>query len=191
MSPLRPIDSLDERRALLDVARATVEAELGIRKGAPTETCEVGGRFGGAFVTLWGRGKALRGCVGTFVPTEDICATVQDMTRKSLADSRFAASRVTAKDLADLDIEISILSDAGPTSDPLSLIPGTHGIVIRRGHQSGCFLPKVASERGWSAEEFLSNCCTMKAGLPAEAWRKDDTEVLLLTAQVFAESQIG
>jgi len=46
-------------------------------------------------------------------------------------------------------------------------------------------LPQVATEAGWSKEEFLSYCCAHKAGLPADAWKDSETEVYLFTADVF------
>jgi AmmeMemoRadiSam system protein A len=181
------IESAEHRRLLLQLARATTGHALGLSADEPIDMPEIKGRFGGAFVTFWA-GKRLRGCIGTFVPTADIAGTIQEVTRASLQDARFQADPITAENVGELEIEISILSDLESASDPKSLVPGTHGIVVRRGTRSGCFLPKVASERGWSAEEFLSNCCTMKAGLPADAWRKPDTEVLFFTADVFSES---
>lgn len=189
MTGFRTIESQAQQRQLLGFARHTAYRALGENERTPHEKPVIEGRFGGAFVTFW-KGKTLRGCVGTFVPTTDIASTVAEMTRASLEDHRFAANPISAAELANLELEVSILSDATPTDDPSSLTPGVHGIMVRRGGQSGCFLPKVASERGWSAEAFLSNCCVMKAGLPADAWRKPDTEVLLFTAQVFSESQL-
>ena len=47
---------------------------------------------------------------------------------------------------------------------------------IVRGSQRGLLLPGVAIEHGWEAEEFLNRTC-LKAGLPATAWRDDDTQV--------------
>jgi len=46
-------------------------------------------------------------------------------------------------------------------------------------------LPQVATETGWSKEEFLSYCCAHKAGLPADAWKDPETEVYFFTAEVF------
>jgi AMMECR1 domain-containing protein len=54
-----------------------------------------------------------------------------------------------------------------------------------QGHLSGCFLPQVATETNWSKEEFLSYCCTHKAGLSSDAWREPETEIYLFTADVF------
>jgi len=145
------------------------------------------GRFGGAFVTFY-NGMRLRGCVGTFAPTEDIAETVEQVTIASLADPRFEDDRITAEELPRLDIEVSILSDLVPADDALSLTVGLHGVKVVMGKRAGCFLPKVAVERGWSAEEFLSFCCAMKAGLPSDAWRNPECEVFLFKADAFRES---
>lgn len=184
------IRSIEHRRLLLHVARQTAHDVFSGTKRAVRPAPSVEGRFGGAFVTFWA-GKRLRGCVGRFGSTDDVVQTVADMTRESIADSRFKSNPITADELSSLEIEISILSDLEPTKEPVSLVCGTHGVLIRKGDRSGCFLPKVATECGWSAEQFLSNCCTMKAGLPADAWRQPDTTVSLFTAEVLSESQVG
>ncbi len=204
------IDSPRDQQQLLQLARVTAIRALGGASVAPVsnqcrppQECRppqgcptppekpiIEGRFGGAFVTLW-RGTTLRGCIGSFVPTHELATAIRELTCSSLEDPRFTADPITEAELPRLKIELSILSDPTPTDDPLALVPGTHGIIIRRGHQSGCFLPKVAVERGWSAQEFLSNCCTTKAHLPEDAWRQPDTEVLLFEAQVFSESEVA
>jgi len=100
-------------------------------------------------------------------------------------DPRFFADPISADELEQLDIEISVLSPLQRTDDPLSLRLGTDGIYIKKGRASGCFLPQVATEAGWGKEEFLSYCCAHKAGLPADAWKDPKTEVYLFTAEVF------
>lgn len=179
-----------ERRQLLRRARRAAREALGAADSEEATEAGIDGRFGGAFVTLWA-GKRLRGCVGSFASTDDIGPTVSEVTKLSLGDARFAAHPVTLDELCSINIEISILSAVERVDDPASLVPGVHGVLVRRGEKSGCFLPKVATERQWAAEEFLSNCCTMKAGLPADAWRSSDTEVLWFTAEVFSELRIG
>ena len=188
MPILHKIESPEHKRALLRVARDTACEILQCPRQPPQPGPCIDGRFGGAFVTFWA-GKRLRGCVGSFAVTEDIMGTIQQVTRRSLADARFVHDPITAEELADLEIEISILSALELTTNPLSLSPGVHGIMVQQGERSGCFLPKVAAEHGWSAEEFLSNCCTMKAGLAAGAWRAKETKVSLFTADVFSESE--
>lgn len=176
-------------RMLLRIARRTAESDLGAPRTVGEETVVIEGRYGGVFVTFY-RGKRLRGCVGSFAATDNIEETIRDVTRKSLVDSRFVKNPITAEELASLNIEVSLLTEPLETTDPLSLVLGDHGIIVRRGAQTGCFLPKVASERSWNAEQFLSNCCTMKADLPAGAWRNPDTSVWLFTAQVLSEKEL-
>lgn len=164
-----------------------------VLEGASTEpavTPSIEGGFGGAFVTLWS-GKELRGCVGSFAPTTDIVGSVRDATREALRDPRFASIPVTLAELQRINLEVSVLSHLTVTKDPAKLVPGVHGVLIRQGFQSGCFLPKVAAEHGWSAEQLLSNCCTMKAGLPADAWRDPGAFVELFTADAFSEADLG
>ena len=107
-------------------------------------------------------------------------------TASATADSRFFADPVTVEELNSLYIEISVLSPLKRTAEPLSLRLGIDGIYIRMGHLSGCFLPQVATETGWSKEEFLSYCCAHKAGLSADAWKEPETEVYLFTAEAFS-----
>ena len=78
-----------------------------------------------------------------------------------------------------------MLSPLQETADPDKLTVGTHGIYIVRGPNSGCFLPEVATDQNWAAEQFLSHCCTGKAGLPPDAWRDADTKVYLFTSEKF------
>ncbi len=193
MSEFIVIESTDDQWRLLRLARRTAQRQLGLGVDEPVEKRAVEGVYGGAFVTFWRDGVVprLRGCVGVFGRTEDIAATVQEMTLASLKDARFATAPITADELGMIDIEVSILSDLLETDDPLSLVPGRHGIIVRHPIGTGCFLPKVAEDRGWSAEAFLSTCCTMKAGLPADAWRSPETKVLLFEAQAIRESMLA
>lgn len=139
----------------------------------------------GCFVTLKTRDR-LRGCIGQFISDRPLIELVAEMAEASVAkDPRFIDHRITPGELDDLDIEISVLSPLKRTSDPLSLRLGVDGIYIKRGYASGCFLPQVATETGWDAEQFLSYCCSHKAGLPPEAWKDSRTEVYLFTAEVF------
>lgn len=179
---------MDEPTAarLLTFARNTVQAEL--PPGTPLERPEnlPDLPHGGAFVTLKNRGR-LRGCMGTFAPKETLADTVESAARSAARDPRFRDCPVTPGEMGNIRIEISILGEPQPTDRPEALEIGRHGIWIRRGFASGCFLPQVATERNWSAEEFLSNCCSMKAGLAADAWKDPETEVLLFTAEIISE----
>jgi AmmeMemoRadiSam system protein A len=175
-----------QRQMLLKVARDTVEAVLtgGSVPEPESEDPELNAHCG-CFVTLKNADQ-LRGCIGQFISDRPLIELVVEMAKASATgDPRFFADPITADELEQLDIEISVLSPLRKTDDPLSLRLGTDGIYIKRKGASGCFLPQVATETGWSKEEFLSYCCAHKAGLPADAWKKAETEVYLFTAEVF------
>ena len=112
--------------------------------------------------------------------------TVRDMAVESATgDPRFRA--VTQAELKDIEIEISVLSPLEKVASADSIILGKHGVIVKNGFNSGVFLPQVATETGWSKEEFLSNLCAQKAGLPADAWKDPSTEIYIFTAEVFSE----
>ncbi len=177
------------REMLLALARQSIRMHLA---GEPLPTIPAAldevGDFGGVFVTLKNKGR-LRGCIGRFRPTIGLGPAVQEMAIASLGDERFGDNPVTLEELDALTIEISILSPMTRTHDPLSLLPGIHGIYVRREAHSGCFLPQVASEQGWNAEQLLSYCCVGKAGLRSDAWKHPQTEVYLFTAEVLREER--
>lgn len=174
------------KRALLALARATMQAHLSGRAlpDVPPAQAEL---FGGVFVTLH-RKDMLRGCIGRFGGEGALDLMVREMAVAVLSDPRFQSSPVTLAELPQLSIEISVLTLMTRTDDPLSLVVGKHGVLIRQGPHSGCFLPQVAIEQGWSAEQLLSYCCTAKAHLPAAAWRDPQTSVYLFEAEVLHES---
>jgi AmmeMemoRadiSam system protein A len=175
-----------QKQTLLKVARDTVEAVIRRRKFTTPESDdpELNAQCG-CFVTLKNRGR-LRGCIGRFVSDSPLIELVAEMAKASAtADPRFFGDPITAGELEKLNVEISVLSPLKQTDDPLSLRLGVDGIYIKKGHASGCFLPQVADETGWSKEEFLSYCCAHKAGLAADAWKDPKTEVYLFTADAF------
>jgi AmmeMemoRadiSam system protein A len=176
----------NQKQVLLKVARDTVEAVIagGALPKPKSSDAELNARCG-CFVTLK-NGEQLRGCIGQFTSDMPLIELVVEMAKASAAsDPRFFADPITADELEQLDIEISVLSPLQKTDDPLSLRLGIDGIYIKRGCAGGCFLPQVATETGWNKKEFLSYCCAHKAGLPADAWKDPETDVYLFTAEVF------
>lgn len=139
----------------------------------------------GCFVTLKNNGM-LRGCLGQFTSDKPIIELIFETAQASATrDVRFYDNPITPRELDDLDIEISLLSPLKKTDDPLSLRLGVDGIYIKRNNNTGCFLPQVATEIGWNKQEFLSYCCSQKAGLKPNAWKDRQTEVYLFTADIF------
>ncbi|HSV27749.1 MAG TPA: AmmeMemoRadiSam system protein A [Sedimentisphaerales bacterium] len=176
----------EQREILLKTAKEAVVAA--IAGGRPTqpfsENAELNNHCG-CFVTIK-QGARLRGCLGQFESRKPLISLVSEMAASSATqDPRFISSPIRIDELSSLEMEISVLSPLKLTDDPLSLRLGVDGIYIRKGYASGCLLPQVAAETGWSKEEFLSYCCQYKAGLARDAWKQPDTQVFLFTAEVF------
>jgi len=180
----------EARKKLLEIARATVEAAVSgkpIPKD-PIEDEDLQGHMG-AFVTLKTDGK-LRGCIGRFTADQALWKTIREMSVASATqDPRFWNNRIKPQEMQDVEIEISVLSPLEKIENPLDIELGKHGIWIRRGNRSGCFLPQVATETGWSKIEFLSYCCAHKAGLHPNAWKDAETDVLIFTAEIINETE--
>ena len=175
-----------QKQILLKVARDTVEAVIRREpiENPQSDDPELNAPCG-CFVTLKNHSR-LRGCIGQFISESPLIELVAEMAKSSATgDPRFFADPISAGEMDQLDVEISVLSPLERTDEPLSLRLGVDGIYIKKGRTSGCFLPQVATETGWSKEEFLSYCCAHKAGLAADAWRDPETEVNLFTADVF------
>ncbi|MBP7792238.1 MAG: AmmeMemoRadiSam system protein B [Candidatus Goldbacteria bacterium] len=140
----------------------------------------------GLFVTLNERGQ-LRGCIGVTEPIYTLNeALPQIACASAFNDPRFAP--VSEKELKDINIEISILSKPEKVKSADEIVMGKHGVIVKKGSRSGLFLPQVAEETGWSKEEFLSNLCMEKAGLPPDAWKNKDTELFVFTVYNFSEN---
>lgn len=180
--------NIQQKERLLGIARQAITAYLQTGKKMPvSESDSVLNQKSGAFVTL-NRHQELRGCVGNLIASQPLYLTVRDMAIEAAVDDpRFPA--LSLLELKEVQIEVSVLSplEKVPSADKIEL--GKHGVLVRRGNQSGVFLPQVASETGWSKEEFLNNLCAHKAGLAQNAWKDKNTELYIFNAEVFSEGK--
>ena len=182
----------NEQLTLLKIARETLETYIKERKlpdvnnGKYTFTQKLKEKRG-VFVTL-NKNGSLRGCIGHILPKEPLFKAVMKNTiNSSTNDTRFIP--VSEDELTDLEIDISVLSPIKKITGPEKFIPGKHGIIIRMLGSGAVFLPQVAPEQGWNREETLCHLCK-KAGLPAYAWKDDDMEFFIFTAEVIYENKI-
>ena len=138
----------------------------------------------GAFVTIKRHGD-LRGCIGRFSPvSEPLFKIVQQMAvAAATQDPRF--SPMSASEVSDMEIEISVLSDLSKIKSIDEIEVGVHGIEIEQGQFRGVLLPQVATENGWNKTTFLEQTCR-KAGLPKDAYKKGAV-IYIFSAQVFGE----
>jgi AmmeMemoRadiSam system protein A len=100
-------------------------------------------------------------------------------------DPRFPP--VNLEELADVELEISVLTPMRLVRSIDEIELGKHGVYMRKGGRSGTFLPQVATETGWSKEEFLGHCAEEKAGIGWDGWR--DAEIFVYEALVFGENE--
>ena len=176
-----------EKKELLRIARSSVETFVKTGK-APDITVKDArlNQIEGAFVTITKHG-VLRGCIGNIISQEPLYETVRDMAVAAASqDPRF--SPVTAAELNGIDLEISVLSRPYRVKDASEIQLGKHGVIVSRDGHQGVFLPQVADDTGWSKEEFLSQLCSQKAGLPADAWKNPNTALYVFTADVFSKN---
>ena len=141
----------------------------------------------GAFVTLTRQGN-LRGCIGIPSPVSPLYKTVQECAiSAATVDSRFPP--LAFSELAEIEIEISVLSPLEVIKDFEKIEIGVHGLVVSHVGRRGLLLPQVATERDWDREQFLQQTCR-KAGLPLDAW-KEGAKVEWFTAFVFGEGKLN
>jgi AmmeMemoRadiSam system protein A len=179
--------SAADRRRLIAHARAAVATRIGgDGDGDSDGDPEAPGlaSLGAAFVTLHVDG-ALRGCIGTSERRRSLWRVVGDMASAAATrDPRFPPIDVT--DLPAMTVEISVLSPDVIIHRREEIVVGRHGLDVRRGGARGLLLPQVAVEHGLDRDAFLAATCR-KAGLPADAWHDDATEIRVFEAEVFGD----
>ena len=168
--------SKDDKEHLLNYARQSIAYYLKNKKEMIMSLSDVP-QFNvpaAVFVTLTENGN-LRGCIGTMEPrTTLLDAIINFATAAAFEDHRF--SPLTEEELKDIKIEISILSPMVKVESYKDVQKGKHGVLIKKGHSSGTYLPQVW-EHFKTRDEFLSSLCGEKAVLPALAWKEKSTDI--------------
>ncbi len=177
-----------EKKELLTIVRKTITSYIETRMMPDVDVSSLSPALlmkCGAFVTLKKHGD-LRGCIGRFEASEPLYKVIQSMAVASATeDPRFRP--VEMSEISSLDIEISVLTPMRKIQSVDEIELGRHGIYIKKGWQSGTFLPQVATETGWSKEEFLGHCAQDKAGIGWDGWK--DAEIFIYEALVFGENE--
>jgi len=185
-------------QVLVKLARRAIMDKLGGRAAAPAPA-DLLAALGddhfqlpcGTFVTLKIKGQ-LRGCIGNLTATETVLDGVKrNAVNAALHDPRF--SPLSQDELDRTQIEVSVLSEPRPLAyrDGQDLINKLRvhvdGVIIRKGHAGATFLPQVWEQLP-KPEDFLTHLCK-KAGLPSDAWKNSDLDVLIYQVQYFEEHQ--
>ncbi len=192
--------TLYQRSILLDVARRTLVRGLARQEALPFVADQVAALAvaalpesdrvvlltpAAAFVTLWRRDDGdLRGCRGETTASRPLAAAVAHMALAAAGDDpRFSA--VTARELPQLRIEISVLSACTPIA-AADVEIGRHGLLVVQGSRRGLLLPQVAVEHHLSQRAFLAAVCS-KAGLSPDAWRSPQVALWAFTTESWEE----
>lgn len=180
----------EEKITLLGIARNTLKAYIPGRKRPDIDTAGFSEKIKmhvGAFVTLKEKGD-LRGCIGRFSSDIPLYQLIQELAISSATqDNRF--DPVSPGEIDKLEIEISVLTPMQKIKSTDEIVLGRHGIYIKKDWNAGTFLPQVATETGWTKEEFLGHCARDKAGIGWDGWK--DAEIYTYEACVFSEHEIN
>ena len=186
----------EQGQVLVKLARHTIMKKLGLAPSESESNALIGAQSNesfqshcGTFVTLKIHGQ-LRGCICNLSPKETVWSGIKrNAINAAFHDPRFAP--LTDTELDQTEIEISILTQPRlleyRNAQELThkLRTNVDGVIIRQGHASATFLPQVWEQLP-RPEEFLSHLC-IKAGLPSDAWKNPELEVLIYEVQYFDE----
>jgi AmmeMemoRadiSam system protein A len=174
-----------DKKRLLELARASIRAHLtGEAVPSLAGASPLLGEHRGVFVSLHRRGQ-LRGCIGYLEAVKPLGQSVVEMAAAAaFHDPRFRP--LGQGELADLDVEISVLTPMQRLDRVENIEVGKHGLYIEKGPCRGLLLPQVAVEYRWDRTKFLEQTCC-KAGLPAQAWKDPDTRIFTFTADIFSD----
>ena len=152
----------EEMHPLARLARETVENY--VREGTlprPAELTPEMREKAGVFVTLKKHGQ-LRGCIGTFEPTQRNVAEeiISNAVSSSTRDPRFLP--VTAEELPDVTYSVDVLTRPVPVESEEQLDSKKYGVIVESGGRRGLLLPDL---EGVDTVEHQIDICRQKAGI--------------------------
>ena len=159
---------------LVKLAKDTVE--LYIREGKVTEVKEADlpqefKQRAGVFICLK-IGGTLRGCIGTYEPTEPTIAreTVRNAISAATRDPRFECVR--ADELDTIEYTVDVLTPPLKVADKSELDPRRYGVIVKAGARRGLLLPDI---EGVDTVDYQVSIAMQKAGIapgtPVELFR--------------------
>ena len=115
----------------------------------------------GVFVSLKKYGE-LRGCIGTFMPTQKNIAQeiIKNAVSAAVEDPRF--SPVNVSELEDLTISVDVLSIPEEIKDISQLDPKKYGVIVSSGYKKGLLLSDL---EGVDTAEEQVDIAKRKAGI--------------------------
>ncbi len=180
---LLPLISNENRRKLLEVAKATIintakDKDEIVNIDVPPS--ELSGEYA-TFVTIHKHGQ-LRGCMGHTIADKNLIAAVEESAKLACSkDPRFSA--VDESELDELEYEVTVLSRMKRVLNIDEIEPGRDGVLLRLGYNSGLFLPQVATEQNWDRKTLLEQL-GRKAGLSKDAYKEENAELYIFRGMV-------
>jgi len=178
-----------KRDRLVELARQAIETTFTKKRFREPTGREYRAKRG-VFVTLT-KDNELRGCIGYPLPTYPLGeAIIRAARAAAFEDPRFPA--LEPEELGEVRVEVTILtvpetiSVKEPDEYLRKVKVGRDGLIIRQGYRSGLLLPQVPTEYGWNVETFLEQLC-MKAGLPREAWKREEVTIESFRGEIHKE----
>jgi AmmeMemoRadiSam system protein A len=170
----------EQRRILLETARQTIRFTLAGQSAPLDSPNDSGvGQLAGCFVSLHTLGDhRLRGCVGRLDAKEDLILALRQAAQSVLKDPRFAASPVRIDELPQLEIELTVICPMTPAEHCLDFDPLEDGIYLTIDQRSGCFLPQVGRETGWTRQQLLMRLCEEKLGVGGDRWLDESAKLM-------------
>jgi len=153
-----------DESAYVKLARETIENYIKQGKiitpplGLPEEMIN---QKAGIFVSLK-KFDDLRGCIGTFMPTQENIAweIIKNAISAATADPRFPPVKV--HELGDLTISVDVLSAPEEVNDISLLDPKKYGVIVSSGYKKGLLLPDLD---GVDTVQYQIDIAKRKAGI--------------------------
>ncbi len=151
-----------EMHPLVKLAKETVESY--VREGKtpkPKELTPEMKEKAGVFVSIHKLG-ALRGCIGTFEPTQKNVAEeiIANAVSSATRDPRFPP--ITPAELDQLSYSVDVLTRPEPVADKSQLDPQKYGVIVEAGWRRGLLLPDL---EGVDSVDYQIEICRHKAGI--------------------------
>ena len=115
----------------------------------------------GVFVSIHKLG-GLRGCIGTFEPTQNNIAQeiIVNAISSATRDPRFPP--IAPNELKDLSFNVDVLTTPKPIKSKDQLDPKKYGVIVEAGFRRGLLLPDL---EGVDSVDYQIDICRQKAGI--------------------------
>ncbi len=154
---------IKEMSPLAKLAKDTVETYVkgGNIPEQPEELAPEMKEKAGVFVSIHKFGQ-LRGCIGTFEPTQENVAKeiIANAVSSATRDPRFPA--VAPNELEDLAYNVDVLTKPEPIDSKDQLDPKKYGVIVEAGLRQGLLLPDL---EGVDSVDSQIDICRQKAGI--------------------------